>query len=86
MNWFDLAPARAIAKFSSCPSMASAVMSGKALLARVIVVTGYGEGSGEDYPNLAAKMNLLKPILGARSQQTADCAGHLKRLEFRELS
>jgi hypothetical protein len=49
-------------------------------------VPAYGEGSVEDYPNLAAKMNLLKPILGARSQQAADCADHLKRLEFRELS
>ena len=66
--------------------MASALMSGKALLARVMVVTGYGEGSVADYPNLAAKMNLLKPILGARSQQAADCADHVKRLEFRELS
>jgi len=51
-----------------------------------MVVTGYGEGSVADYPNLAAKMNLLKPILGARSQQAADCADHVKRLEFRELS
>jgi hypothetical protein len=66
--------------------MASAVMSGKVLLARVMVETAYGEGSVEDYPNLAAKMNLLKPILGARSQRAADCADHLKRLEFRELS
>jgi hypothetical protein len=66
--------------------MASAVMSGKVLLARVMVETAYGEGRVEDYPNLAAKMNLLKPILGGRSQQAADCADHLKRLEFRELS
>jgi hypothetical protein len=51
-----------------------------------MIETAYGEGSVEDYPNLAAKMNLLKPILGARSQRTADCADPLKRLEFRELS
>jgi hypothetical protein len=51
-----------------------------------MVETGYGEGRVEDYPNLAAKMNLLKPVFGGRSQQAADCADHLKRLEFRELS
>jgi hypothetical protein len=51
-----------------------------------MVETAYGEGSVEDYPNLAAKMNLLKPILDAGSQPAADCADHLKRLEFRELS